>query len=423
MPFAKYKTQYLSKYRTGLALLVLFMQLFFTFKGVTYWGMYYNPLFLFISFILLLALYFNTMLNPPIHKTNKKISKYAWLMGILSIVALFPSFRALFRQFPDPGQISDVLPQLQIMFQRFLRGQMPYQQIILPYSRPFPVYMPLHWFSLIIPYVLHCNIRWAGPILLLPTIALYTHVIFKHCNRSSLLVLISLLPACVLLTSIYWGQGDLALSLETVIAAYYLVLAVGLYSQNDYLTIFGIVLCLLSRYTLLFWLPLFTVLLFYQKGLTKTLQYCCVILAAIFLLYIIPFMSRDPAIFTKSLIYHNGAALWEWGGNPWSFKLGDYFGPWFRAVLHDSTQYNVNVVRGFQIFLMFLLFIAGLYIYNKVRSKISIYDFALGMLYLFIVSFYMFSPLTYRYYMLVPLSLSAVLCAKISSGPATIKMG
>ncbi len=203
-----------------------------------------------------------------------------------------------------------------------------------------------------------------------------------------------------------------------VIGAYYLILATGLLTKRLWLITLGIILCLLSRYTLLFWLPLFAIILFLEKGWKKSLLVWGTVAACFFLLYVIPFYSKDPSALNKSLSYYVAATVSEWTGygDPpvsWTHERGISFAAHMKAVFTGDMANRVKWARIVQGIVMLLLFVCGWLAYRRWRHRIDFYTFSLIALYCFMVGYYFFAPLTYRYYLFSFLVVSALLCAKI----------
>ncbi|MEO6133496.1 MAG: hypothetical protein ABIQ02_16770, partial [Saprospiraceae bacterium] len=76
------------------------------------------------------------------------------------------------------------------------------------------------------------------------------------------------------------------MSFELVIAAYYLVLASGLVARHIGLITAGLVLCILSRYTLVFWLPLVAIILWQKLPRRQNILIWSSVALSILLIYI-----------------------------------------------------------------------------------------------------------------------------------------
>lgn len=394
-------------------MLLFVLQLYLTFNGVEHFGKYWNPVLLFTTYLGIFLLFQRSLYyKTDTTGSSRKLKIAGATLALLSIAAWFPLLRQMIQRIPEPVVGSDVVPQLEILFDRFSQGIFPYSKIDLPQSKPFPVYMPFHWLPVGMSRLLHIDPRWSGLFLLVPVFVLYGWSVVR--NKVSIVsnILMVLLPFFVLLAYTYWGDGDIPLSLETTITAYYLVLALGLYCRNFWLTVLGISLCLLSRYTMIFWLPLFLVLLYQQQGLRRGITAIAIPVACIICFYI-PFVVYDPSIFLTGLKYHNDCAVGEWQYSAWTFEMGFYFAGHINALIGGSFVHKVMVARIIQATVMLLVTGGGLLYYQRIRDRVNFYDYSLGILYLSVTAFYFFGPLTYRYYLIVPMTLSAVLCARV----------
>lgn len=409
---------------TGL--LLFLAQTYLTFRGVVHFGKYWNPVLLFAVSFAVGCWWLRLLLRE---KTSQKQedahSASVWkkwagaLVGMLGMALCYEELRKLFVKFGAPDKYSDVLPQLEALFTRYAQGVFPYQPVNLGSYEAYPVYMPLHWLPIGISQFLHMDTRWSGYALLLIAAGIHGYFVFRQNRPLAQQVAAALLPSVALWGFILWGELDIPVSYELVIAAYYLTLAAGLSARNVVWVTAGLVLCLLSRYTLVFWLPLFAVLFWQNETLRRNATLWLTVATSVVVLYIVPFLWKDPTILVKGVAYHNGAAIAEWKGygDPpvcWTMELGIHFARHLRDMTGgNDVEHQVFIARVVQAAAMLLLLVAGLLGWRRWRGRVNFYDFGLLMLYLFVLFFYFFGPLTYRYYLIVPLSLSAVICGRI----------
>jgi len=404
----------------GILLFVL--QIYLTFQGVYYFNKYWSPLALFLVSAGIAALYFYRHLNQPAKSpapsvSPRLLSTLLWALGgALTIVLGYEELRKLWVEFPNPAQYSDVLPQLEAQYQRFSRGEMPYAPVPLPTHTPFPVYMPLHWLPIGITSWLGLDTRWAGFGLLVIATGIYGYWIGRQNAPVGARITALFLPSMGLWGFILWGRLELAVSFEIVIAAYYLILAAGLLGRHVPTIVVGLILCLLSRYTLLFWLPLLAYV--WWKELPRKTNYTIwgSVALSVLLLYIFPFYLQDPGIFTTGIKYHNDGAIAQWAGfgDPpvsWTMETGIYFGINMKSVFPGDAAQQVFLARVTQGALMLALLGFGLWAYHRWKKRLDGYALCLGLLYAMIGCFYFFSPMTFQYYLLVLMVLSAVLVA------------
>jgi hypothetical protein len=181
----------------------------------------------------------------------------------------------------------------------------------------------------------------------------------------------------------------------------------------------GIICALLSRYTIVFWLPLYAILFFINQGLLKSMKMWSIVILSVALIYVIPFYLPAPDTLVKGVTYHNKAAIDEWSGFgtdaiSYTFESGIYFAPHLKAMFSGDMSHRVFCARIVQASLMLLLLFGGLIAYHKWRDRINFYDFSLGILFLVMLFFYEFGPLCYTYYLISLFLVELVLCIKIA---------
>ena len=393
---------------------------------LTIWGTHFfqtriNPIAIVVVSVLLTGYCFRLLrergtLTQAAPNTS---STMPWLYALTAMLGLFTTYeelRKIWLKFPDPGKSSDVLPQLKGQCNLFFTGQFPYQPIKLPTHEPFPVYMPLHWSVIQISESLHIDIRWSGMILLMVAVGVAGYFLAKtHPTAAHRYAMPALLMLALPVWGFAWlGQIDIALSLETAVAAWFVILAAGLASRNHVLIAVGIAGALLSRYTLVFWLPLFAVLLWLHAPRKYSYWIWGSVGAAFLLLFVLPFWIKEPTIFSRMAAHYNmcSEATWRW---PDQFTFIDGLGlnMHLREWLPGTPEQNLPYARWPQVGVQLLLAGLGIYYFQKKwQHQIDLYTFSLVALSIMPLLFYSFSPMLFRYYFLMPLCVSAVLCWK-----------
>jgi hypothetical protein len=348
--------------------------------------------------------------------TNQKYNRrhalfFALLAGVF-VCCSFEEVRKLFLAFPHPAERSDVLPQIEVQFDRFVRGEFPYKPLEDISYHPFPVYMPLHWFPMGLAKMFHMDMRWSAFWLYVPAAMVFGYAIGKQSLATTYKAILCFFPSLPLWSYLLFGDYDLIITPEILIAGYYLILASGLFLRNKTIILIGFIFCLLSRYTLIFWMPLFSILFLLSEGWGRTIRFFGVLMFAITLLYVLPFFSKDPSIFLTGIRYHNGCAVGEWQDGFYTGTQGINFAPIIKKLAHNDCVKGVAWNRYLQAFMLLLTLGISLLHWRKVYQKINGYDFALAYLSIFLWVFYLFCPLTYRYYLVVLLTVNIVLLAR-----------
>jgi hypothetical protein len=341
------------------------------------------------------------------------------LGGLLSVLISYEEFRKLCVKYNEPEKWSDVITQARVLYDRFTQNEFPYTPIDIVGSHILqPVYMPMHWLPVSITDFLQIDIRWAGFIVLAIVASLFGWLLALQKGPFLLRLTILLLPSIALWGFILGAPADILVSFDIVIAAYYLLLAYGLAMRQLWVVTLGIILCLLSRYTLLFWLPLFALLFFMEFRLKKSLLVCGGVLTAVLLLFVIPFYLRDPELIDRGLTHYKNATVAEWTGygeppTSWTHENGVSIAPHMKAVLNVEMSQRVEMTRIMQAIILLLLFGMGVMGYRRWKQKFDIYTYSLIGLYCFMFCYYFFAPLTYRYYYFSFLVVSAIVCGRI----------
>jgi hypothetical protein len=402
-----------------LAIIAFTAQVVLMLNGVEVFGKYWNPMVVFVCGIAVAAIWWFQLLRypsavQPVRPINGLVG------GIIALLLLGVTFKAMqhsFAQYSPPAKYSDVLPQLTTLMQRWQAGEFPYKPVDVGTHIAYPVYLPLHW----LPTGLTADPRVGGYLILAVVIGGVYYLLLRR-THNWLGWLSPVLPVAVLWAYIRWGEVDLPVSFELVIAAYYLILGIGLRERSVFLMTLGLIACLLSRYTLVFWLPLFGIIFWQVAGWRKALLTGSVVAVAALALYFIPFVRHSPEIFTKGIVYHNNAAVAEWQGYgeppvSWTMERGIHFALHLKELISGNPEEKVRVARTIQAGIMLFLFAGGWLLYRRYRKRVHPYDLLLIMLYIVLLCFYAFGPLTYRYYMVVPMMLSALICSNILLQP------
>jgi hypothetical protein len=235
--------------------------------------------FSFSSFLLFIPVYlFYINLNNEqgyINNGSKKfIPKFLWsILGVLTILVTYEELRKNFVRYSDFSKISDVIPHAQTLYNRFAHGQFPYSPIVFGTYTLDPIYLPFHWLPIYFSQLWHFDVRWTGWGILAIMAGVYGWSVKSIVDNKVSLALALICPSLVLWAYILWVKGELSITYEIIIGAYYLLLGAGLMTRNYWIIGAGIVGCLLSRFTLLFWLPFFAFVVYKDVSLRKNILF------------------------------------------------------------------------------------------------------------------------------------------------------
>lgn len=394
-------------------------------------GIYLNPLLIiavavFMAIILIHSQPKNTENSEML---NWKQKAKAIFGGILSVGVMYEELRKLFwvNDYTDLSK-SDILPQIQILVNRFLKGEFPYQTMNFGYEL-FSPYMPLHWLPFVIPTILGFDLRWMCALIFLFGMIPYSLWVAQknvHRNRKIILLLAPTFPIWLFL---FFQSYHLAFTVEWIIATYYLILALSLLSKSVTFRAIGLILCLLSRYSLLFWIPLYLLSIFLYEDKKKALYISLITGVAVVALYVIPFLSKDTSLISKGLTHHHAATIATWEridthGNIPILTSGASLGHIFANFGGGTTAQKVNALQITQLSLLFAFLLGAFLYYRKRKSEIYLPYFLLATLKIYLAIFFVFNQMPYVYYFLSPLMVSAVIFAEVwgNEGEKTIEV-
>ncbi len=209
---------------------------------------------------------------------------------------------------------SDIIPIVTVLAKRFLAGLYPYtDDALIAYSYNAPSgYMPTHWLPCTIAEYFHFDYRtmtfvvWCAGAIVIMIRSLKCREVWVQILTPLMITLaysyIATADPCV------WG-----VTIENMVAGYYLLLIFGLNQKNGILT--GVMLgcCLLSRYYVALWLPLWFFVMLVSGERKQLLRTIVSLFLFICILYIIPFLSKDWTSFYRAYVLNYSEAPFnEW---------------------------------------------------------------------------------------------------------------
>ncbi len=364
---------------------------------------------------------------PFIHISGKKITKgpspiyaTAGLMGLCALLLgfLIPGLQAIYLKYPIEVAQSDIIPQIDVMLRRFfVEGVTPYQKITEFGYEMFSPYMPLHWGPFIITETLGVDHRW------LP-FSLYALVSLWLAFRISRLdIHLGWKVVCVSLPALlYWNMMThmdtiFGHTIEPLIMAYYMFLCLSLSSKSVVIRALGLMFCLLSRYSVVFWVPLWLWVIWKKEGLKPAIWVAGLAGMGVLFLYVIPFLLPDPSIISQGLAHHQLVTNTAWtfegwyhgSGKPliltWGTGLGIYFFDYWPGEVLD----RLSAIQRTQLIVSILSVIAMALVFTKGKWRMTTPLFLMLSLKLYLSIFYYLNALPFVYYIMVPVSLSMVL--------------
>lgn len=411
-------------YLIGAFLFSIFIELGFQTWWNKQWGDYLSPVILLLAGIStcyfayrLLAFQKETALISP-HPFSRKFSipKSVILLSVFAIGVFIVGnyYASIHAQYPvDPkGHGSDIIPSLQLYVKRFLAGEYAYQPLEFDGWTVLPTYFPMMWLPYCFSEILKIDYRWTAFLVFLIPIIIYFWKMSKSEIHPLELGLKAALPFVMLYILMTHLDTAFGYGVELMPIGLYFLLTLSLMHRSAFVMALPIVFVLLSRYAFTFWLPVYMLILWSEKGFNQVFKVSSWVLAGVLLLYIVPFLSKDVEIFTNGLKYYGTTAETAWGwqredGRPiiliGGFSQAIFFYDFASGDLLDKLRLN----RMFHICICFVTAMFILWNYWRYRNKgLNITIYLLITLKLYLVIFYGFFYVPFKYLYQLPLLLS-----------------
>lgn len=304
-------------YNILLVLLIAIENLFLLFAyqaGIT--SQTVNSMICFLSSVLIggvVLLKFYNYPNISIAPPARTGSRYFVMLFMVGGLIFLNMITISLLQKYDPAIFSDIIPTVQLLAKRFIEGLYPYTHgaFISIGQLGSPSYFPMHW----LPYTLSEHFHFDPRTVTFSIWVIGTVAVTYRGLRSNTLWQQILIP--VLLLGSYYGlvstnYGIICATIETMVAGYYMLFIVGLNQKNVYWTAFFISVCLLSRYFVVLWLPLWAFVMLASGNWRDLLKTSIAITIFISLLFVIPFLSKDWSFLWSSLAGYGECGFGEW---------------------------------------------------------------------------------------------------------------
>lgn len=411
-----------------LGAFALELLLFFYLRNVA--GPYVSPLLFVASSLLLTWGCFRALRDQPYALSaapgQSKLGRWGWVLAaLLLLVALYPRVRDIVNQYPVRVEMSDVLPSIEVYLRRLQNGETVYAMIKDFGYDLSPTYLPMMWLPFLIPDSLNMDYRWLGFWVFIIGVLLYAYRL--GLSRPELLegTFKLLVPLLVVLPLLGADTHVLGLSIESLVIGYYFILVAGIFSRSPWLRALGLVLCLLSRFSLVFWAPLYLLLIYRHEGRRSALWVAGLTLAGVLALYVVPFLSQDWSAFGKGQAYYTVAAQAEWQNNlnehgkPYQLYNGLGLAASFFRLWPGEVLARINALRLVHVLASAgsVVLMAGLYWLRRHRLRHDYRYLALLALKLNLTLFYAFIQVPYDNLLLLVVFLSAwlILCLRPSA--------
>jgi hypothetical protein len=232
------------------------------------------------------------------HANSKDVAVLYTIAFLFSSVLLFYA-SWLFSNNPIDIAKSDIIPLLnEVYYKRFINGEFVYNRVLgYDYINWIPNYLPMHWLPFVPAFYFNIDPRYVPLIIFFVVQWMYVRYITKF-DESLLIKSAKVVAPYILLTIIMYKQTtSFVHTVELLIVSYYLIIAYGLLRRNAYVLAFGIACAVLSRYAIVFFIPMHLYYEWSNKQTNFLIHTYGIVALLVLFIYIIPFLFHQPDIF------------------------------------------------------------------------------------------------------------------------------
>lgn len=353
--------------------------------------------------------------NDGISSSSAVNKKAAWTT--CGVCALLVSAWAvfIFKTKATDIKFSDIIPMIkEVYYQRFISGEYVYNRVEgYDYISWIPNYLPLHWLPFVPAFYFGFDPRYVPLFLFMLMQFLYVHRITKLGFSTTETIIKIVLPFALLASVMHKFPDDVAHTVELLIVSYYLLLAFSMLWLKDMWKPVGLTATILSRYTVVFFIPIDLVYAFIRRNKKELFVYAGAFVL-VCLVYVIPFMIKSPWIFFEGAEAYDTAALGEWDGKEWQ-KPGDKpfqifrgygFASWFYEFASGELMAKIHLLKKVLVAVMGLNILFWIFVRPRNKQPMAM----VAILFFTITLFFSFVLVPYGYLFWNVLFLLPVLC-------------
>ncbi|WP_345234262.1 hypothetical protein [Hymenobacter saemangeumensis] len=374
---------------------------------MNYFGPYWSPVAVLGAGVLLCACALGFWLDKPLvslaaENTIRRIP-VAGLLLLLGDVRVLYIQAPIIARLPIDLRYSDVITILQTYVARFRSGEVVYRYLTNLDYPLFPNHLPLQWLPYVPADTLGIDYRWwSMGLLLLLGFGAYQLLLARQPFTWLEFGLKAVLPALLIVQLVSSNRDLYSLTCEPTIICYYCLLATSVLTRSAPLQGVALVLCLLSRYSVLFWVPFYLWVLWREMGRRHAIAVAGITAAGIIGIYVVPFLSKDWTIFTHALSEYRIATLGEWSRGdatqgPVHLYSGVGMAAWFHTYAGGELADKIALLQRTHVVLSVGVVGLAAWLYYRLRHRLNYQIAALLALKLYLTVFYTFLQIPYLY--------------------------
>lgn len=348
------------------------------------------------------------------------LTKYGiWVILALGTLITTIYLQQIWAEFPVGLEATgDVIPSVELFAQRLLGGAdgKPVYAAYHGFGYQLnPTYMPFQWLPFVLSELGGFDSRWVAWGIFLIGIALYFRILGRQQIAPFWLALLAIGPFWLILEGLrhhddFFSRIMFSHTIELMDVGYYFILAYSLLVGGIWLRSTGFILTILSRFSLVFWVPFFFLAAFFKENQKKAFITGALVIAGIILIYILPFLSQDWTTFSKGQEHYDRAAMGAWtsaieDGYPYALRHGFGLAVHFYDAGGDTLEQIKNIQHIHLIGSILAAVFVGLVFFFRHKQVQVKYFFLWGLKFYFAI-FYALIQVPYPYLYLVPVMLS-----------------
>lgn len=347
-----------------------------------------------------------------------------WGIFVVGIATLIPLYHHILETYPIDIDKSDIIPTIKVCVRRFLNGEPVYAEITeFPYAH-YPNYFPFKWLPFIIPEIMEIDYRWLPLGMVTLGLAFYQHNLTARNHPLFLLILLAAAPYLILLYYHLHMPWNIAYTVELLDMGYYLIMFVFLVDGKMVFSGLSIVLAMLSRISIVFWLPFYLLGVFVKESKKYAVSLAVIIGGGVLIFFVIPFLSHDWQAIQKGEEAYLNAAKASWylsevdrdAGKIVPHVMRDQLGIASYVFLYAKGEVvdKIRLIQKIHLFVSLGIAILIGIVYFMRSLKIPARYYFLFTMKLYLGVFYAFIQVPFFYLFITPLFLSLFLLQEMN---------
>ncbi|MFZ1750658.1 MAG: hypothetical protein WAU01_10715 [Saprospiraceae bacterium] len=332
---------------------------------------------------------------------------------------------SVFVQHPIDNNKSDVFAQVLSPAQWLLQGQYPYQDVVLPTYTMHNTYLPMQWLPFVLSVLLDFDPRWL-PVsvwaIFMLVFVLKLPVSQPKFSASNIIftLVMGIMTVLGIFQFIQYSPFDFAVTLELLPTAYYILLVLALLRGRWWGIGLSMGMCLMSRFSIILLLPFIGWYIWKRFGGNVLWKSMSVTTGFILLIFVLPFLTKDPQLPVKILSNYDNGAFGEWQTHGWQepgtepYQLARGLGAAIfvkRLYEYDITD-GVHHLKQASVFFSVLVGLFMIYLYQRDRDTIHQDWILLGGIKLYMTVFYTLVLIPYPYLFVLPITITCLILLK-----------